>query len=1064
MVKHSLKSIIRTPKKSILFFILIGLLAMFLSIGAGMYYAAYNMLRDADETFTTVVELNFLGENNSEAFYEQMNEKLADFDFQRLSTHPDILSINVQNTAYAYIEDKQINQNVTPLDNYVIIEVSSIRRFDEKFYQGVISKAHFGRTMRENTYVYLNDIDLFGNNIGYDFLGGHTYLIIGSLSNGKNPTPIVSPGLPSGLEGFRYVVDLTTEPEFFTNEEGIKMLKLIEAFNVVDRSLPVTMVSSLKASETYFNRQMIIREGREFLPEEYEEGNNNVIIVSKTIADFYELGIGDNINLKLHYAKKGTGLSDFIREYTFANEAEYKIVGIFENNEAERYKIYMPKASWIEQDFSSPVLARYHIKNGKSDKYMEAVRKYLLPEMEFIVYDQGYQAATKPIVELKNISVLILVLSGLSGIAIILLFSYLYVIKQKDTIINMLSLGAGKKRTIAYILWGSITLVLLASAIGAMVTSGFLYDLTQKIYSRMSSLYSTDMRYSERAIGLRLEFDATVRTNSWLPLIIILAVILISLTVLLSFTFSIINQDLYKARGVTKKVRKKKVKTVQTATVFKVKKEQNVLLGFIRPVPLKFALVSLIRNSGRSFIVPVISLVLSVFLVLLGFISNMQKVKRANVYDTIPVNAYMTTYKNETRDIGGLDLQYDIYRLIDPEYSYRMSWDKIYEELINEGEYTSLKATQERKKLLDESEFFKEMYLYTAAHYEYMGITRTNNGVENKEIPSIPNIRMHKDAFGFDWFLNAISRMPKLAYADDIRYTPDFFKSTSYDVDFLSGYDFDSLRLQENVAIIPSKFAKENGISLGDTIRITAWDIYDKYAICSVIDLLVIGMYNQTWQSDVIYVPWIMSYDHNYFVDFAYPLDPDMEVDYTWDTVWNEIIPRSVRSATFTLKNTEKLDYFREYLANQGYSEAGIIKFIRTAVVIQDKNLEETKKTLDNYIKLMDTLIPVMYILFGIIGFIVSYLLIRNRVSELAIMRSMGAKKVYVFLSFFMEQLILFLIGLIPVNIFGLIIPQYFEYYRVSLGFFIVSYLLGTGLALTILGKADLLDILFTKD
>lgn len=259
MIKHSIKSILRTPKKSILFFALIALLSMFLSVGAGMYYAAHNMLSDADKTFNTVVELNYLGDNNdTEAFYKRMNKDVADFDFQKFIEHPDVLSVNFQNQAYAFIEEKQINQNVTPLENYVIIQVSRIRRYDDAYYQGVISKVRFGGTIRENTYVYLNDIDDYGNPVGYDFIEGHEYFIIGRLSSGRNPIPIVSPGLPDDVEGYKYVIDLEENPDFFSGDEGTEMLKLIEAFRVVDRSLPVTMISSLEASEPYFNREMII--------------------------------------------------------------------------------------------------------------------------------------------------------------------------------------------------------------------------------------------------------------------------------------------------------------------------------------------------------------------------------------------------------------------------------------------------------------------------------------------------------------------------------------------------------------------------------------------------------------------------------------------------------------------------------------------------------------------------------------------------------------------------------------------------------------------------------------
>lgn len=1058
MILHSIKSIVRTPKKTMLFLLLITILSAFLSIGAGMYQSAHNMILDADKTFSTTVELNYLGDkgNDEEAFYEQMNKDIADFDFQSLNNHSSYISMNVEGSAYAYIDEKQINQSMTELENYVILEVVNIRPYSEGVYQGIINKVLFGRTMREDTHILLNDLDIFGDSIGYNFVYGHKYLIIGRRSRGKNPTPIITPGLPKGIEGVMQVVDLSEFSDFYISEEGYKLEELVDAFHVVDNSLPVTMVTSLEASKPYFNKEMIITEGRIFSQEEYDEKDNEVIIISKTLANFFEVNLGDKLDLKLHYATNGIGLTNYLQDYTFPNEASYKIIGIFDNKEDNRFRIYMPMADWIKQDKHSSSLARYLVKNGKANKFIKEYEESLLPNMEFTIYDQGYEAAIKPIVELRNTSIILLTLGGFSGLIILLLFSYLYVIKQRDTLINMLSLGAGKKRTLIYILFGSIVLVTLSSTIGAYLSSTFLNRLTEKIYNRMVSLYKTDMRYSERAIGPQMDFTAKVSINHLMPVIIIIIMILISFILLYLFTLYILNQDKYKKFKVKKVT--KRVKKVKDIPLSKAKKEQNVMFGSVRPMPLKFALVSLIRNSGRSFIVPLLSLILSIFLVFLGFLSNIQKEKRASVYDNIPVTAYITTYKNETRDLGGLSLQYDIYRLIDPDYSYRMEFDwDLYYEILENGLYTVSRAIEEREKLLKESEYIEEMHLYSTVHYEYMGISRTKDGIEVEEVSSNPNIRKHRDVEGFDWFLDAIPRMPKLAYADDIRYTPDFFGKEDTEVNFLSGYSYDSLMLNENISVIPRGFAAKNGINLGDTIRITAWFEFEGYAVCSVLDLLVVGIYDQTWQSDVLYLPWITGYEHEYYIDYEYMIEDT-------EPLWNEYLPRIVRAATFTLKNTENLDSFREYLHSQGYSEAGRIKANRRAIVIQDKNLEETIKTLDNHIKLMEILRPVLIILFGIIGFIVSYLLIRHRLNELAIMRSMGASKLNVFFSFFIEQLILFMVGLLPVILFGFIKPNYFAHYGLSLGYFFISYLLGTGVALIYLGKTDLLDILFSKE
>jgi Flp pilus assembly protein TadB len=60
--------------------------------------------------------------------------------------------------------------------------------------------------------------------------------------------------------------------------------------------------------------------------------------------------------------------------------------------------------------------------------------------------------------------------------------------------------------------------------------------------------------------------------------------------------------------------------------------------------------------------------------------------------------------------------------------------------------------------------------------------------------------------------------------------------------------------------------------------------------------------------------------------------------------------------------------------------------------------------------------------------------------------------------------LILFIVGLLPVVIFGIIYPDYFMFYKESLGYFILSYLAGTAVALMVLGRTKLLDILFSKE
>ena len=152
-----------------------------------MYMSAHNMLLDADKTFSTVVELSYLGnsDNNQEAFFERMNKDLSDFDFQKLMKDSNVLSVNMEKSAYAYVAENQINQSLSDINNYVIIEVFNIKPYDDTLYQAIVSKVYFGKTMRENTYVILNSLNEYGEAAGYNFVQGHKYLIIGSLADGK---------------------------------------------------------------------------------------------------------------------------------------------------------------------------------------------------------------------------------------------------------------------------------------------------------------------------------------------------------------------------------------------------------------------------------------------------------------------------------------------------------------------------------------------------------------------------------------------------------------------------------------------------------------------------------------------------------------------------------------------------------------------------------------------------------------------------------------------------------------------------------------------------------------
>ncbi len=1058
MFKHSINSLMRRGKKTFLFLFLFVLLTIFLSIGGGMYNSADNMLNDADKTFTTSVEFNYLGDitKNEQDFYNKMNIELKEIDFNKIENNKYIKAVGNKKSSWAYIEGNQINQNKSPLISYAIFTLSNVRKYDDDFYQATVNEILFGKRLRENTHVLINNKDDYGQSLNQDLIAGHKYLIVGRIEEGKTPTLIISPELPHMIEGYSFIVDLTDNPDFFQTEEGAALLELEDKMKIVDNSLAVTVVSDLEAALPSYSEDIIIKEGRVFDHSEYEEGNNNVLLITETIASFYNLTIGDMLNLKLHYSNEGLSISDYIKDSNFTHEADYEIVGIIEDKDLKRYSLYIPDADWINQELKTTTIVRYIVENGKAEDFYDDIKEELLPNINVTINDQGYNQAIKPIISLKNSGLLLMVFAILGGLAILVLFAYLYVIKQKGTLITMISLGTNKKKIYNYILFGGSVLIVIASSIGAIVSSLYIHSGTSVILERMEEIFALDLPYSELNIGLNKNFALDIEVNRWIGVVVPLFVLLLSIILLFFFTYYIIKDDRQEFKE--EKKEKKTINTLEPSN----RKAKKILFGRVRPLSLKFALLSIRRSLGRSFIVPLVSMLLSIAIILLGMLSSSQEEKLNTVHEQIPVNAYVTTFLNQSREVSGLSLQYDVYRLIDKDYSYRMEWDiDTYTDYTNNGEYTSLRAQEERENILNSSEYFADMHLYNSLHYEYMGIVNRDDGESDDKLSLVPTIRKHNNAFGFDWFINKIKKMPILAYVDDIRYTPDFFNDNSVGIEFLHGYGYESLKTREDIGMISRNFAESNGISMGDVIRVTAWVDINSQAFCSIIDLKVIGIYEENWRPDTIYVPWIMSYDHNYYFDGNYPSDG---IDDESLTIWNEIIPRDLKAITFTLKNTEKLSSFREYLKGEGYSQANQMNSKRRAIIIEDKNLVETIQNLENHIRTINILKPIMLILFAIIGFVISYILIKHRTNEAAIIRSIGGRNSQVFFSFFLEQFILFFTGLIPAIIFFIFQPGDFILYGSSLIYFIISYLLASGLALLYMNKVKLMDILFSRE
>ncbi|MDW7659512.1 MAG: FtsX-like permease family protein, partial [Bacillota bacterium] len=256
---------------------------------------------------------------------------------------------------------------------------------------------------------------------------------------------------------------------------------------------------------------------------------------------------------------------------------------------------------------------------------------------------------------------------------------------------------------------------------------------------------------------------------------------------------------------------------------------------------------------------------------------------------------------------------------------------------------------------------------------------------------------------------------------------------------------------------------QREGYALGDTIRLTAYfTLMDSIVFLDVWDLQIVGSYERQTRSATIYMPRLLCFANEFIPDFKVAaLESGQPIEQFLPGEW---LVNSVYSAVLTLDQTENLGSFRDRIEALGFTQVGKLAGRRIAIVIADKELEETVHSLKRQKQLMQILTPVVFFLTAIIGFIVSYLLSRHRQREYALMRSLGTRHSQSFLSFLLEQGLLFCAGLLPAGLFLLMHPEAVTAAGLHLLIFAVCYLAGTTLSIGLLRHRSVLDILLTKE
>lgn len=287
---------------------------------------------------------------------------------------------------------------------------------------------------------------------------------------------------------------------------------------------------------------------------------------------------------------------------------------------------------------------------------------------------------------------------------------------------------------------------------------------------------------------------------------------------------------------------------------------------------------------------------------------------------------------------------------------------------------------------------------------------------------------------------------------NDIASAPGFVS----EIKFLDGYDETIFLRNEAVCVVPKGFLLEHGYELGDQLLFTVVerprdpDMRDPSTDPTnyrhgEISFRIVGEYPAMLSFMPVYFPW----------DVSTWLYHELGLPLTWDR------------ASFTLQNNENLGQFRELLRELyfGNPAEGQRSGRRLGFIINDSVLINATASVRNYIDFMNALYPLIYFISIVIGFLVSYLLVRIRKPELAIMRSLGSSKGMSFAALFSEQIFLSILG----AGLGVLATWVYTHELTSMQLssvigYVLFYLIGTAVAIFTINQVNVIKILTAKE
>lgn len=785
-----------------------------------------------------------------------------------------------------------------------------------------------------------------------------------------------------------------------------------EKYRIINNYVRMETSCDIASLEVFHQGVLHLEEGR--FP---KAGETGVCVINGAMAMSMNLSAGDTVCVS-------ELVSDSADRMTFQaekkDERTLTIVGI--TNADGDYGDFI-WASADVGDFSSEMfgyqLGRAVVDNKKGSEIAAMLQEMVPAQVRVTLFDQGYAEAARPLEMMLSTARAVTAAAFCATLVVLILFAYLFVGKQKETVQMLAALGTKSGEIRLWILSGVGLLLLISVLSGTLAGTISFQTITKAALSAAKGMYLSDQRYSEALVGVHIALDEIEYAPLWPALAAGVGIFCAAMLLCIVFLYQI------QRRSVPERGK----------SVIRVPKGGTSTAG---QGALRFAFLSACRGGWRSWVVLLVSLGLSVFAGILLGNSRQREQTLEELYESRIEGMAVTT---NGRAYSGLSVSAVYIR-----------------EIVDFG-------------LIDEVYFGKGWHYWMPEEMPDFG--------KSEASPSRRKV----------W----ISKQPEVVALNDLKASAEFYYVNEPEIEWMAGWDA-SMFLDETYSSIFSQFViieddgkvstdspvypalcsrsftEKYGLEPGDEFFVNLQVEFEKNEFEMSVDLKVVGEFTPQGNKDYIYVPLAAAcplqavLGDNLAETEESEKESRMKLRWTkeeFDSYLAKII--NFETVRFRLDSARNLQAFRDYLGEHNYSGVNNLRRNRTTIMLRDENFTETVNGIQRYLTFTGLLFPALLLVSGLLGFVVSWLMMNNRRMEFAIMRSMGAAKIRVFLSFFLEQGCLCLAGCLCGMVFLLLFAQGWIACLAALGF-LICYLAGCVVSVLVIGKVNLMTLLAERE